>query len=1011
MAPLLPLCVLAFMHAVLHAAALLSLPSGAHFSPALSWGTSPSASTHVVNSYPLLPYGPFSIFAPILSSSSFTSSTKGFSFGFLSVFDLSSAGDITPARIFLAVCLGSARKDGNGQGFAVPVWVANQNFPLTVIEEGRAGLTVNSQRELLLTDGDGSVMWAVRGPVSSIELYENGNLVVYNSENDTLWKSFDDPGDVLVQGQALPMGKELVSSNSMYVAQMRAGGFYFYLQSSSSVPLAYFLIALNNTVEDAFSGWLSQGSLPLSRELSVNFTAALESPVVPSASLCKPDAHKHGPFAVLQGENFTLLYGNGCPSYLNVSWPVLAYFQNHILDTLHNSDLVRLDRDGIMRGYTYLNHQGQHFFSSDKANFSLCFAPNACGPHGLCSPYAAGQEHRCKCPSVEDNPAFYGMFAPINTHDLSLGCRRTVPLQCKAGVNQSLVKMEGATFISFRAIFEVTARYNIFSLKDCLQRCASNCSCSGIYYHKSSSFCLPFSDKSAIANVSLLSIYTEEYATYLKVQFTSIGSAVVDGHGANGVGSSSRKRILPASIAAASLLLLGLMVTLLLFYKRKRQQRNAEFFIDEKDPDLADIVPMLPTRFSYRELRRATNGFSKLLGKGGFGSVFEGMLPDSRRVAVKRLEMIVPQLKPFLTEVATIGSISHFNIVRLHGFCSERSQRLLVYEHMENGSLEQWLFNKDNSSGLDAESSQQEVSKTVNVGFGENKDKNNSWYSSSPGNKGKLSDGGSKEAKKAMLHVKDSFGGDKKEHSKVFPVLSWELRYNIALGTARALAYLHEDSPRPIIHFDIKPENILLDADFVPKLSDFGLAKLVERGASNVYTLVRGTAGYMAPEWLSHSLVSKKCDVYSYGMVLLEVIGGRRNADPLYALTDQWYFPKWAAMLCRKGKEGELVDKRLQGCYDGEQLRRLVQVAFLCIHKEPGLRPSMSTVCKLLEGGLSLPSLHKGDMDTSQGDLPPLDHLLHETLSQFDSLQGTNSEVTNTNKSSPVSLYSTIEGR
>ncbi|KAI5070123.1 hypothetical protein GOP47_0014466, partial [Adiantum capillus-veneris] len=681
MAPLLlSLCVLVLFHAALDAAALLSLPSASHFSPALSWSTLPRASSsYVVNSYPFLPYGPSSIFAPILSSSAFTSSDKGFSFGLLSVFDHPSAvAASTPARVFLAVCLGTVQKDGNGQGFVVPVWVANQNVPLIVPTEGRAGLTVNSQKDLVLTDGDGSVMWAVRGSVASMELYESGNLVIYNSENDTLWQSFDDPGDVLLQGQALPMGKELVSSNSMYAAEMRAGGFLLYMQSSSSVPLAYFLIALNKTVEDAFSGWLSQGSLPLSRDLSVNFTAALESPVVPSPSACKPETHKHPPYAILYAENFTLLYGSGCPSDINVSWPVPSYFQNHILDSLYNSDLVRLDRDGIMRGYTYLHRQGQHFFSSDRANFSLCFAPNACGPHGLCSPYAAGQEHRCKCPSAEDNPALSEMFEPINSHDPSLGCHRTVPLQCKAGLNQSLVKMEGATFISFRAIFEASSSHNMVPLEDCMQLCASNCSCSGIYYHKSSSFCLPFSEKMAIANVSLLSLFTQEYATYLKVQFTSFGSHVASEDKAGSLGGSSKRRIVPALIAAAGVLFLGCIITLFVFYRRKQQQDNTEFFIDEKDPELAAIVPMLPTRFSYRELRHATNSFSKVVGKGGFGSVFEGVLPDSRRVAVKRLEMIVPQLKPFLTEVATIGSISHFNIVRLHGFCSERSHRLLV---------------------------------------------------------------------------------------------------------------------------------------------------------------------------------------------------------------------------------------------------------------------------------------------------------------------------------------------
>ncbi|KAH7442688.1 hypothetical protein KP509_03G099400 [Ceratopteris richardii] len=885
---------------------------------------------------------------------------------------------------------------------------------------GRIGLSLSAQNDLVLADEKGVIVWAVRsGSVAALDLRDDGNLVIYSAENHTLWQSFDDHGDVLLQGQALGMGQEIVSSNSAYAAKMEAGGLLFYMRSSSVVPMAYFLLALNKTVEDSFNQWMEQGIFPLGKSLGVNFTDALHSRVAPPSPACTLHGHaEYSPFAVLMGENFTLHYAQACSSELNVSWPVLYYFQNHILGKLHNSDFVRLDGDGIIRGYTYFNNRGEHLFSSDRENFSFCFAPNACGAHSLCSPYAAGEQHRCKCPSIEEDPAFYNTFVPVDPHDSSLGCRRTVPLQCRKDANQSLVKMDGATFISFRAFFEVSATDNVVPLEDCLRRCASNCSCTGLYYYKAVSFCLPFSEEMPIANVSLLSLYSQEFVTYLKVQFDSVASDVVAGQKAYTRldRTNSSWQLLLAIIVGGILTLFCVGAFLAWIYKHKAWSRDRKLFADENDSELEDILPSLPTRFSHRELRTATSGFSKLVGKGGFGSVFEGVLPDSRRVAVKRLETISPQLKPFLTEVATIGSISHLNIVRLCGFCSERSHRLLVYEYMENGSLDYWLFNREgcNIAGEMSEMTPYEESASQ---LSLSKDNEDFLHlsTSCTGSKGKRSDRSTDQG------TGDGGDGHKRgrmrQARKIYSVLSWKSRYAIALGTARALAYLHDDLPRPIIHFDIKPENILLDADFTPKLSDFGLAKLVERGASSVYTVARGTAGYMAPEWLSHSVVTRKCDVYSYGMVLFELVGGRRNADPLHALTDRWYLPNWAAACCRAGREEELVDRRLHGNYDTEQAKKLVQIALLCVLREPNLRPSMSTICKLLEGSLEITSHHiklGGNMDSCVADQNQVSlvHLLQQCVSQYDNTKDTCAgEAANMNSRSASMMYSSIQGR
>lgn len=306
---------------------------------------------------------------------------------------------------------------------------------------------------------------------------------------------------------------------------------------------------------------------------------------------------------------------------------------------------------------------------------------------------------------------------------------------------------------------------------------------------------------------------------------------------------------------------------------------------DETPADFLDTVPSLPPRFSYSKLQKATKNFSRKLGDGAFGSVYEGTLANGARVAVKMLEKTSVQgEKQFRAEVASMGAIRHLNLVRLHGFCSEGSHRLLVYEFMPNGSLDAWLFGKKQGEKL----------------------------------------------------------------------LDWEQRLNIALGTARALAYLHEECSDHIIHLDVKPENILLDHQFCPKLSDFGLAKLMDREQSRVVTSMRGTPGYLAPEWLlPHAAVTAKTDVYSFGMVLLELISGRENTN--FSLgKEQWYFPAWAFKLMGEGRTMELLDKRLHveevEYFHKKDAMRAIHCALLCIQDDPSLRPPMSRVVHMLQG-------------------------------------------------------------
>jgi hypothetical protein len=192
-------------------------------------------------------------------------------------------------------------------------------------------------------------------------------------------------------------------------------------------------------------------------------------------------------------------------------------------------------------------------------------------------------------------------------------------------------------------------------------------------------------------------------------------------------------------------------------------------------------------------------------------------------------------------------------------------------------------------------------------------------------------------------------------------VINWSTRYKIAIGVARGLCYLHQSCHECIIHCDIKPENILLDASFVPKIADFGMAAIIGRDFSRVLTTFRGTAGYLAPEWLSGVAITPKVDVYSFGMVLLEIISGRRNSPEVYSSNSCHvaYFPVQAIGKLHAGDIGSLVDPRLQGDFDLEEVERVFKVAFWCIQDNEFDRPTMGEMVRALEGlrGLDMPPM------------------------------------------------------
>ncbi|KAH6771087.1 hypothetical protein C2S52_015890 [Perilla frutescens var. hirtella] len=320
-----------------------------------------------------------------------------------------------------------------------------------------------------------------------------------------------------------------------------------------------------------------------------------------------------------------------------------------------------------------------------------------------------------------------------------------------------------------------------------------------------------------------------------------------------------------------------------------------------------------PKRFSYAELKEATKDFSNPIGKGGFGVVYMGKLSDGRVVAVKSLKNVTGGDADFWAEVTIIARMHHLNLVRLWGFCAEKGSRILVYEYVSNGSLDEFLF-----QSVDEEAVEREQGVELVLG------------------------------------------------SKKKPILDWNVRYRIALGVARAIAYLHEECLEWVLHCDIKPENILVGEDFCPKVSDFGLAKLKKKEDMISMSRIRGTPGYMAPEWTQPEQITSKADVYSYGLVLLEIVSGSRNFLQLDSKveSDQWFLPGWAFdKVFKEMNVEDILDHRIKQGYDSrahfDMINRMVKTAMWCLQERPEARPSMGKVAKMLEGTVEITEPNK----------------------------------------------------
>ncbi|KAK6914332.1 Protein kinase domain [Dillenia turbinata] len=331
-------------------------------------------------------------------------------------------------------------------------------------------------------------------------------------------------------------------------------------------------------------------------------------------------------------------------------------------------------------------------------------------------------------------------------------------------------------------------------------------------------------------------------------------------------------KVFPLSTATSQVvsltkLIMGKERARTVFQDSGAEGRNIEMF-------LQNITKQGIVEFTARQIYFYTDNFKKEVGRGNFGAVYKGQLPEGMKIAVKVINGTLDELakEQFMAEVDTISRMHHISIVKLIGFCYNKKLAALVYEFMEKGTLAMHLF--DPRQGLE-----------------------------------------------------------------------WVKLYEIAIRAAKGIAYMHEECHEHITHYDIKPHNILLDANFFPKLADFGLAKHHSRDVPpDTITGYRGTPGYSAPELLLHNHeITNKCDVYSFGMVLFEIVRRRRN-------TYFDWFPKHAWDEYEKGN----LSSTILACgieeKDRQKAERMCMVAFWCVQDSPDARPTMNSVVKMLEG-------------------------------------------------------------
>ncbi|KAK9064213.1 hypothetical protein SSX86_015593 [Deinandra increscens subsp. villosa] len=717
------------------------------------------------------------------------------------------------------------------------VWVANRDTPITS-SSGKLtmGNNDNNNGNIILLDQAETAVWTsnISVPVGNTvaQLLDSGNFVLRreNDENpeNYVWESFKNPTDTLLPGMKL--GWDRKTGVNRFVQSWKTdtdpgSGDYYCKMNIDGFP-EFFVLKKETGMKTVY---------------------------------------RSGPWT---GRSFS-----GIPEMKSVSL-VNFEFQDNYNEISYSSEMKNksvysrgtMNSSGLFRRLTWLESSqtwNEYWF----APRDQCDEYRKCGPFGVCRA-SVNRFLFCECMKG---------FRPKNqqTWDLrdgSDGCVRSSEMDC--GSDGFLLQKNMKLPESSKAYVNRT-----LSLSECAEVCKRNCSCAA--YANTD---ITGSGSGCVFWVMDL-LDMRQYADSEGGQDLYVRAAASDLQQSPTVGASEKDsgnnviKIISITTGVCTVII----IFLILFYiRRKKMQRSKNSIIDRKGETTSDELD-LPL-FDFRTLVIATNNFSDAnkLGQGGFGYVYKGVM-EGQVVAVKRLSRTSSQgIEEFKNEVRVIAKLQHRNLVRLLGCCIEVEEKLLVYEYMDNKSLNMFLFDKEKSIHLD-----------------------------------------------------------------------WKKRFDIIFGITRGLLYLHQDSRLRIIHRDLKAGNILLDKVMNPKISDFGMARIFGGDQTEAETKkVVGTYGYMSPEYAMDGLFSIKSDVFSFGVLVLEIVSGKKNRG-FYNESKQLNLTEHIWNLWKEGNAFEIIDESIRNEFSKDEVLTCIQVGLLCVQEHAKDRPNMSKVLLMLSSDIT----------------------------------------------------------
>nr|KAJ0190655.1 hypothetical protein LSAT_V11C800396870 [Lactuca sativa] len=733
------------------------------------------------------------------------------------------------------------------------VWVANRHTPNT---DASGVFEVTTDRILLIHSGisigNRSVIWSSNSTILSVnpvaQLLDTGNLVVWdessNKENP-IWQSFDYPGDTFLPG--MKFGKDLITGRERYLTSWKSPddpsvGEYKLWLDTNGYPQIFVVKGLVRHARlgpwngVGFRGFALENTNPiLYAEFTVNDKEIYYGVKLKSSVILR-----------------RVMMNDGNPRQLN--W-------------------IERTQEWVMYGNIVVDS---------------CSYYGRCGPYGICSI----ELPPCSCmegfePRVSED---------WNGGDWSLGCQRRKPLNC--GTRDVFHKISGVKFPDTRRSW-----YNVtMSLGECEMVCRRNCSCTAyanVDIRNGGSGCLLWFD-----DLMDITEYEDQQELYIRLASSEL---------AGGSSFNKKKEVLTVmlSVSSAALLLSAVAYAcrkkMKTPHKKGRGENENEPFVGSRPHTLVkdqssvqienlDEVPFLSM---YQIVNTDNFKIDNKIGEGGFGPVYKGVLEYGKVIAVKRLSETSQQgLDEFQNEVICIAKLQHRNLVKLLGYCIHGNERILVYEYMENKSLDHFCLQHPDL-------------------------------------------------------LSSSYFADEDRGS----MLDWPQRFHIIHGIAQGILYLHQDSRLQIIHRNLKAGNILLDSEMNPKISDFGLArKFVGQDDMAKTKKVVGTYGYVSPEYAVHGCFSIKSDVFSFGVIVLEIVSGKKNREFSHeAHSDNLLGHAWR--LYKENKSIQLLNASLRNSCVISEVLRSIHIGLLCVQHHAEDRPTMLSVVLMLisEGALPPP--------------------------------------------------------